>query len=99
MDVSIEHEAAWYFELVASQSQMISKALALSLENSVQISICMADTQFVTFLGNTRPPIRAINVGDIVYTCRSPEGEAQIAQVVDRITRQAKFSAFASARA
>ncbi|KAH6917858.1 hypothetical protein BKA70DRAFT_2812 [Coprinopsis sp. MPI-PUGE-AT-0042] len=96
MDTSIERNGAWYFNMLASESQLISKALATSLENGVQIIITQADNAFVTYLRNSRPPVRSVTLGDIIYTSRNTAGEAQIIQVLGGETRQSKYSALVS---
>lgn len=82
--------------MVASDPLIIAKALATSLENSVQILISQADKALVTMLNSSRPPVRFITLGDIVYSCRNTVGESQVIQVLDGETRQPKYSAFPS---
>jgi hypothetical protein len=96
METRIEETAPWYFNMVASDPNIIRKALATSLENSVQIFISQADKGFVTMLKSSRPPVRFVALGDIIYTCRNTVGESQVIQVLDAETRQSKYSAFAS---
>ncbi|KAG2008654.1 hypothetical protein CC2G_014060 [Coprinopsis cinerea AmutBmut pab1-1] len=89
----------YFAEVQSHKSMIISRALAISLEFSVRLRICLADHQLVASLTPLMKGSRALlAVGDIVYLGTNTEGQQQLLYVLDHRTMSPKFSAAAAGR-